>query len=183
MYNRYDKSCPCNGLHGETQDVRVANPNLTPTSQSRSPYLAADSVRLPQTLAPSITRIIVCLLNLRYNNRTVRHLTQQILLDITPVSSYILSMQRLGQTDRPVSRQLNAAVTITALIILRPVRSDSRGNSQLCTAVIITALLRHPYWLSIDGRTVHGQVPYGTLPIQPLIRHIGKQRYNNLPIR
>ena len=27
--------------------------------------------------------------DLRYNNRTVRHLTQRILLDITPVSSYI----------------------------------------------------------------------------------------------
>ena len=139
-------------------------------------------------------------------------------------------MQQLGQTDRPVNRQLYTAVTVTALIILlpvrtdarrnsqlcmvviiiiilrpvrtdaqgnsqpctaviiimiifRPVQTDARGNSQPCTAVMITALLRHPYWLSIDGSTAHVQVPYSTVQIQLFIRHIGKQRYNSLPIR
>ena len=101
----------------------------------------------------------------------------------TAAAMALLLMLRSGQTDRPVNRQLNTAVIITAPIILQPVRTDSQESSQLCTAVIITALLRHPYWLNIAGSKLYWQVLYCTLPIQPFICRIGKQRYNNIANR
>ena len=40
-----------------------------------------------------------------------------------------VSMQWSEQTDRPVNRQLHTAVTVPALITIRPVRTDAWGNS------------------------------------------------------
>ena len=119
MYSCYNNGHPCVGSHGETQGVRVANPNPTPTSPARSPCLATNGVFL---------RALLCLLP-RLSFMPKLQKPMLIILGISKkgcvIGAYIAELDFAAEDDPIISVAIdfmiiNTAKTFDRIICYQP---------------------------------------------------------------